>query len=809
MFVLALSIPSWLLVLGPAIRTTGVSNVAQLVNLVYPVSDIASCVLALLMLSRRREQLAVDATLVRIIVVACLCLATADSYYSWSNLSPDGYVSGSFIDLGWVLGDLLLGTAALAHIRRRRVGYEPGPTVAAGHLDSILAVSIPYLAAVAAMIGVAVDDRRSALENWALPVILLACLTRQALATLETRRVTHTLEDRVDARTRELASREAWFRTLVQNSTDVITVVDAAGRVQYMSPSVTQVFGYSPDRFTGRSIMSVFRLADAGRVLGAVMATVAAPTGSLPLKADIIDAVGRWCQCETTVTSLLDDPQVRGIVLNTRDVSERARLEGELNRRAFTDALTGLANLALFRDRVQHAFTSRREGGRVAVLFVDLDAFKDVNDTLGHAAGDELLVAVGHRMASVVRPGDTVARVGGDEFAVLLSDVCDVETAEEVAQRVVEALRPPVNVADSRLQVRASVGVGLSVAREHPGVEDVPDPDGAHSPEDLLRNADMAMYHAKANASRTSGGTVARFSSHLFTALMARRTLAEDLDGAVLRGEFFLAYQPIVDIASGRVTGAEALLRWNHPRRGVVSPLDFIPIAEESGLIVEIGDWVLREACLQAVGFRAGLPSGFEFSMSINVSSRQLDETLAGKVAEALDVSGLPASALVLEMTESMIMSRTNEILTLLNGLRELGVGLAIDDFGTGYSSLAYLSSFPVDRLKIDRAFVTELGSDEGGQEALEIARAIVSLGLSLGLKVVAEGIETVPQLAVLRMLGVQLGQGWHFGRPLTVAAMADFLRLNSRTDLALAVPVTRVPTTVAPSLAPAVPASV
>jgi diguanylate cyclase (GGDEF)-like protein len=441
---------------------------------------------------------------------------------------------------------------------------------------------------------------------------------------------------------------------------------------------------------------------------------------------------------------------------------ENARLYDEIRHQALHDGLTGLANRVLFRDRVIQALDrcKGREGRPFAVLFIDLDDFKVLNDTLGHARGDDVLIAAAARVESSLRPSDTAARLGGDEFAVLLDDVGDERTALSIAIRLADALRQPVNLGDATPTIAASIGVALSGQ-------------GEETADDLLRNADVAMYAAKAS----SRGRAVVFQPTFRAEAAVRLDLAAQLRGVEARGELRLDYQPIVELSSGAVVGLEALVRWQPPDRPLMMPGQFIDIAEETGDIVPMGQWILREACRQTREWqlRLGLPS---LQISVNLSARQFQEPdLVESIGRVLEETGLPPSSLILEITESGLMARTAGTIGRLAELRTLGVHLAIDDFGTGYSSLSYLERFPVDILKIDRSFI--LNATAPGERPA-IARAIVELGRTLGLRVVAEGIEEPDQADWLVSLGCPLGQGYLFSRPLGVDAMEMFLATDA-----------------------------
>jgi diguanylate cyclase (GGDEF)-like protein len=423
--------------------------------------------------------------------------------------------------------------------------------------------------------------------------------------------------------------------------------------------------------------------------------------------------------------------------------SQRAALEEELRRQALTDPLTGLANRTLFKDRVEHALNRRRQNDKsVAVAFLDLDDFKTINDSLGHPAGDELLVTVARRIKESVRTSDTAARLGGDEFAVLLEDVEDVAVP---AQRILHALASPIELEGKPVTVHGSVGIAL----HKPG----------QTAADLLRNADVAMYGAKGEGK----SRFKAFDQTMHSAAVERFENKNELLGAIAKDEFLLHYQPIMDLTTNKTIAVEALVRWDHPQRGMVSPGDFIPLAEETGAIAAIGRWVLDNACAQIAAWRRS-PDWRDLRLCVNVSPSQLsDPGLVTDVSRALAQAGLPTEALVLEITENAFLLSDHLLATTVGDLAALGVVIALDDFGSGYSSLGYLSKLPIGILKIDRSFVD--GIDQGPEEAA-VAQAIIRLGHALGLEIIAEGIETREELAELQRRGCQVGQGFLLARP-------------------------------------------
>ena len=567
--------------------------------------------------------------------------------------------------------------------------------------------------------------------------------------------LTAEVEERKAAERAVRASEER-FRSLVQNSSDVISIVDADGGVRYHSESVRRVLGYDPGELVDGDPLTLVHPDDRERV-GRFVAEAALRPGVTAAETwRIRHRDGTWLHSETVAANLLEDPNVRGLVLNTRDVSDRKELEAQLVHQAFHDGLTGLANRTLFAERVEHAL-GRSGKGELAVLFIDLDDFKHVNDSLGHAAGDQLLVAAARRLQGCLRPADTAARLGGDEFAVLLERVTDAEAAAAVAGRVLDTLHQPFGLNGRTIPIKASLGV----ATGRPGTDEA---------EELLRNADVAMYAAKAGGK----DRYELFRPDMHEDMLQRLELETELRHAADRDQLVLHYQPIVELVSGRITRVEALVRWEHPTKGLLPPSAFIPLAEEQGLIGPIGNWVLLQACLQARRWQDQFPDAPPLSVHVNLSGRQLEEQqLVGEVVQALETARLSPRLHTLEITESVLVSDIEAMSTRLRELKGLGVLLAIDDFGTGYSSLSYLRRFPIDMLKIDKAFVDGIGR---GREDTALAHAIIKLSHTLQLHAVAEGIEEPEQATNLVTLGCRDGQGFYFSRPLPTAAMTELL---------------------------------
>ena len=556
----------------------------------------------------------------------------------------------------------------------------------------------------------------------------------------------------------DLRGREARFRSLLQNSSDAQAILDADGRVRYESVAVERILGYKAGDWEGRPFGSLVHDEDRATVEQALADLASGQGAERRFEFRIQHTDGTWRTMEAIGRNLLDDPAVAGIVINHRDVTERTVLEAQLTRQAFHDALTGLPNRALFTDRVSHALKRRgRQHRGVVVLFVDLDDFKAINDSLGHQAGDRVLQEVGERLRTTVRPGDTVARLGGDEFAFLLEDVSDPADAEEVADRVAISLGAPLAVGGVEVALRASVGIAVA--------------EDSDTAADLLRDADTAMYTAKARG----GGSHERFVPAMREAAISRFELGTDLRRAIDRQEFVLHYQPVVDLRLGRILGFEALVRWQHPTRGLLSPAGFIPAAEATGLIVPIGRWVLEEACRQARAWQLATLTEPPLTMSANLSARELREPgLVEGVADILERTGVDPATIVLEITETSMVEDADGAIATLQALKALGVRLAIDDFGTGYSSLSYLRRLPVDVLKLDRSFVVPSGR---GDRESALVDAVFRLGRSLGLVTIAEGIEDAEQRDRLISLGCRVGQGYLFARPMAEPAALEFLK--------------------------------
>ncbi|RIK36654.1 MAG: hypothetical protein DCC58_19015, partial [Chloroflexi bacterium] len=545
-----------------------------------------------------------------------------------------------------------------------------------------------------------------------------------------------------------LERNERRFASLVHNVTDIVGVMRADGTLSYISPAVERVLGYSVEQRDILSFDTIVHPDDREMFRSVVRDIATEPRATRRVHLRMLHSGGAWRTLEARLTNLLDDASVEGIVVIGNDITERQEFEARLARQAFYDSLTGLPNRALFLDRLHHAMQrGERAASPFAVLFLDVDNFKVVNDSLGHAIGDDLLLALARRLESLVRPGDTVARFGGDEFTLLLDNVHDPRLAETVAERILNALRAPFEIAGRALPVSVSIGI-VSAAGVHDG------------PDVLLRNADIALYRAKA---RGKAG-YAVFDNGMHAQALSRLQLEVDLRQAIERAELEVHYQPIVSLHTRQPRAYEALLRWHRPERGLVGPGEFLSMAEETGLIVPLGNWVLRTAAQQLRQWRDERSVPEKLGITVNLAARQFAlSNLVDNVRDILEHSGIPPHLLTLEVSETAMMGDIDATIATLDGLRSLGVRLAIDDFGAGYSSLAHLKRFPVHDLKVDRAFVVGLGSDE--RDTLMVG-GMISIAHALQLRVIAEGVETHTQHKQLLALGCDSGQGFFYGRP-------------------------------------------
>jgi diguanylate cyclase (GGDEF)-like protein/PAS domain S-box-containing protein len=561
--------------------------------------------------------------------------------------------------------------------------------------------------------------------------------------------------DELDERTREFSDREAHYRAVVEGASEGILTLDRQGHIARFNVAAQKMFGYGPDDLTDMPLGKLLTADSASRCIR--------PDGSLyPVAGLSLDAQNKNGEALPVLFSLSTFVygETQYFTAIVRDISERVMFEKHLAQLAYYDALTGLPNRRLFHDRLTQALSrAKRNEKLVGIMFLDLDHFKDINDTLGHLFGDRLLQEVANRLSELVRTDDTVARMGGDEFTVILENISNVVDVESVAEKILHALRLPFHLGAHEVYVTTSIGITLY-------------PMDDNDIEKLIMNADGAMFQAKSHGRNT----YELYTAKILSAAAGRLALETAFRKAVgaedfllqYQPEFTLHYQPEIDRYSGEVVGAEALVRWQHPELGLLSPGHFISLAEETGLIIRLGEWVLRTACKQAVAWRkAGFPA---FQVAVNVSALQFrNRDIVQQIGKILEDTGLEGRYLELELTESMIFDKTEELIAILRELKMMGITISIDDFGTGHSSLSNLQLLPVDKVKIDMSFVRNVTTNE--QDAT-IVLGIIAMAHKLGLKVVAEGVETEAQLAYLHSHGCDIMQGFHLSRPM---AAEDF----------------------------------
>ena len=743
----ALSFVAWDLLLREQIRTLEGSLLAKSISIAYPIADVVLVTMALYaavhaMPHRRRATFAIAGAL--------SAIGVGDSVYAYLTMH-NAYRSGSIVDLAWITGYLALGLAVLDAVgTTSELESDERPRVARLVMAYIpLAFAIPL-----AIYSEVVRGGLDPVEFWVAICGLTLLSVRQFFELFLNVTLSRSLEEKVEERTAELGRRERRFSSLVQNSYDLITIIDREGTITYLSESVERLLGSPQSQLLGSSFWKMCHPDDVDRLQAALDARHAGP---IALRLRTLD--GAWRFVETVVTDLLADPSVNGIVFNTRDVTERTSLERRLEHQAFHDALTGLANRSLLHDRLNQALHhAARRDQDVAVLMLDVDFFKDINDTFGHPAGDAALVLIANRLRSCARPEDTIARLGGDEFAVVIEGGRDV--ACRAAERILDAFRPRFTIEGREVSLGASIGIASAPAR-------------ATTVQELLRGADVALYVAK-GAGR---GRAEVFEPAMQEAVAERVELEVDLRSGLERGDFEAYYQPIVDLRVGRIVGVEALARWNHPIHGLVNPGRFIPVAEAAGLVDQIDRTVMRDAGRRVATWNRDRET--PLFVDVNVSAKEFGRaTLPSDVANLLNESGLRPEDLVLEITESALLEDTDRTISRLRELKGLGVRLAIDDFGVGYSGLKYLQRFPVDVLKIDGSFVRDItrGPEDGA-----LVKAIVSLARTFGLRAVAEGVERDEQRTALVALGCDHAQGFLFAEPCSAGDMATLLAAEDR----------------------------
>ncbi|MGE5673007.1 MAG: putative bifunctional diguanylate cyclase/phosphodiesterase [Mycobacterium leprae] len=722
---------------------------AALVSLAYPVTDLAlftAAVSAFLRSDGRARRPA------RLLALSALALTVADLCWRYLILHG-GYRPGGWPDRFWLISELCVLWAANAQLQNAGsatttpAASSPKPvhltvtwvaTLAGSFIPPFLFSLPSHMRSVDLVEDVllGVDSLVTALIG--VRYLLTAYYNQQLLTENAARR------------------HEARFHALVQNSKDLITLVAPDRTVTYQSPSHERLFGFKAAN-EGRTIDGFVHPDDRRTFVSALETAVRLPPGgTLKGKWRVHRVDGSWRQTETIVTNLLGQPEIDGILLNTRDVTEQVELEEQLRHQAFYDSLTGLANRALFMEAVGKVLTGAHEYPS-AVLMLDLDDFKNINDSLGHSAGDQLLVQVGERLRQCLDGTGIAARLGGDEFAIMLS-VAGTEYAEAVAVELLGAFNHPFQLGKREIAITPSIGLVASAQ-------------AMTSPEEVIRCADVAMYRAK----RQGKGSYVLYRQDMSEVSAEQLELTIALRQALARSEFILYYQPIYALETGRIRAFEALLRWQHPAWGLVSPAEFIPVAEESGLIVEIGRWTFEEACRQAKAWVKLVGPALAPVVNVNLSARQFQQgDLVEDIGMALSQAGLAPAKLQVEVTETAIMADVKAAAATLGRLKATGIQVAVDDFGTGYASLSYLKRLPLDVIKVDRSFIDGLGHNKVDTAIVEL---IIGLARRTGLAVTAEGVETVEQYEMLRRMGAHRAQGYYLSRPLPADAAERLLR--------------------------------
>jgi diguanylate cyclase (GGDEF)-like protein/PAS domain S-box-containing protein len=746
---------SWSLI-GHSILTSESSLMSRTVNLAYPTLDAVALAAVLFVAVRRSKDPPAGLGL---LALGIACVAVSDSGFLYLSAVANELPGATPLDSGWVAGFLLIALAAMQRgtpdrLRRRLQHSRVVPILPA----------MPAALGILAVVAIWIVRGNLQSENVVLSILGVVVLLAVALLQIvfyENRALMGNLEELVEQRTVELHATERHFRALVQRSSDIVMVVGPDRRIRYVSDSIAAIFGFSPGQVVGARL-EVFGKGSAHALSDALDQVEVTPGQVMRVQWTLTDPTGRTRRAESTIANLLADPNVGAFVVNTRDDTYREALQEQLRHQAFHDPLTMLANRALLTDRASQALArSRRTGSSVAVMALDIDSFKLVNDRLGHLAGDQLLRAIARRLRAAVRPEDTVARIGGDEFVVLVDTVEHADDALALAQRVHDAMRPPFDLGGEEQTITLSIGVAIDVA--------------PHSNfEQLLSDADVAMYAVK-SAGRDA---IQLYEPSMHERARERFRMQAELREGIKRGEMRVLYQPVFGGTDRRLAGFEALVRWRNPTRGELLPERFVPLAEETGLIVPLGRWVLREALREATSWDGARDGGPPLSISVNVSAVQIGApTIVDDVREALELSEIDPARVVLEVTESTLIDSSPRVVEVLRELKALGVRLAIDDFGTGYASISYLQRIPVDILKVDQSFVERSESDERGRELLQ---AILDVGHALSLVTVAEGVEQPNQLEALKDAGCDLVQGHLLSHPLSREDVASLIASGS-----------------------------
>jgi diguanylate cyclase (GGDEF)-like protein/PAS domain S-box-containing protein len=735
----------WYFVLGPLVSTEHADMLDTLLSMAYPVGDLV-LLLGVAAIAIRTPS-GVPRPAILLLLGGLVVSLVADVAYGAQAI--EGTVEpGRWVDAAYMVAWVLLGSSA--YLAATRSSTERPSAQADGDAPNAIPL-LPYLSAALGygMLVAAVRD------TWS-PTVVGLIIGAGALTALVIVRQVLTVRENMRLVVEVVARRqEARFKSLVQDGSDIIVVVDGDLQIGYASPSAERILGYRGDEMLGIPVLDRVHPDDRHAAARLISGAAGLPGSTATDELRLVRRDGTPLMVDATVHNLLDDPQFLGQVITIRDIDARKRLEVKLAHQAYHDPLTGLPNRSLFMGDVGRALVEGRDAGaEVCVLYIDADDLKTINDSLGHRSGDRALVELARRVRASLATADVLARLAGDEFAVLLDGPIPHDRAEGVCHRILESFAEPFMLDGIEVSLSASIGIAVSLPE--------------HTSEDLLRHASIAMFRAKSHGK----SRFATFEVGMQESARERLDLGAALRHGLDRQEFEVHYQPIVDLATSRAVGAEALIRWRRANGDLVLPGRFIALAEETGLIVPIGAWVLDQACLAAAAWLR--PTGWRApSIAVNVSARQLDDLgFPATVRSILERTGLSPARLILEITESMTMTHPELLMERLRALKAVGVQIAIDDFGTGFSSLSYLRRLPVDKVKIDRSFINDLDRAAGSA----LVRGIVELARSLGHTSVAEGVESAEQAAALAAFGCEFGQGYHFGRPVPAAEIAELL---------------------------------
>jgi diguanylate cyclase (GGDEF)-like protein/PAS domain S-box-containing protein len=742
----ALVLISWATVLGSVYHADTGSGASALTGLAYPISDIVMAVTALLLVGRTAGAGRLPLLLVMTGIFANLLADSASVYLT----TVTGEGPPAITSTGWVAGFLLMALGGV------RAALQAGAaTRADDRPPARWTIVLPYVpVAVAAVIAVLknVSGPPEALLLWDLMVVVALVIVRQFIVIVDNQ----TLSQKLALQTAALRDSEEHFRSLVQNSGDVVVLADAEGVVRFVSTSIDRFFAYTSTELAGQPFSALLHPDDQPAFAGGLKKALTA--SALPVAVDcrFRHKLGSWTHCEVTITNLLHRSSSQALVLNIRDVTDRKEMEDRLAYLGAHDPVTNLPNRIAFRKLIDEALERSAPGRAIAVLALDIDDFKLVNDALGHRAGDDVLGMVGGRLGKIVSAGDVVARIGADEFGILMKTVLNEDQPSHLAERIFQHFRAPFKVDEREMVMRLSIGIAAQAALED-------------TAENLMRNADLAL-----NAAKTRGkGRYERYEPQQQAAVSDRMELESELSHALERRQFVLHYQPTVRLGDGTIIGFEALVRWNHPRRGLLSPGDFLGQAEETGMISALQRWVLGQACADGKHWQLSYPVEPALQISVNISQHGLVEAdLVADVTNACIAAAFPPERLILELTEGATLEGRATVSRLLE-LHERGVSVALDDFGAHAAPLSSLRDLPVDIVKLDHSFVARMTTSSTDAT---VAQAVIDLGNKLGMITVADGIERADQLAALRGMGCLAGQGYYLSRPLPAAGVERLL---------------------------------